>query len=121
MLAANLLLADDDDTANYHFTSAQQSFVRLRRGEKGQMPKPVADMSSIWSPSEKAMVDNALSVSFIGSVETVQPKLAEFIESYQPDELIVTANVYDQAARLRSFELISQLNLFTLQGDAAVA
>ena len=121
MLAANLLLADDDDTANYHFTSAQQSFVRLRRGEKGQMPKPVADMSSIWSPSEKAMVDNALSVSFIGSVETVQPKLAEFIDHYQPDELIVTANVYDQAARLRSFELISQLNLFTLQGDAAVA
>ena len=121
MLAANLLLADDDETAEYHFTSAQQSFVRLRRGEKGQMPKPVADMSSIWSPSEKAMVDNALSVSFIGSVETVQPKLAEFIESYQPDELIVTANVYDQAARLRSFELISQLNLFTLQGDAAVA
>ena len=121
MLAANLLLADDDETAEYHFTSAQQSFVRLRRGEKGQMPKPVADMSSIWSPSEKAMVDNALSVSFIGSVETVQPKLAEFIESYQPDELIVTANVYDQAARLRSFELISQLNLFTLQGDAAIA
>lgn len=121
MLAANLLLADDDDTANYHFTSAQQSFVRLRRGEKGQMPKPVADMGAIWSPSEKAMVDSALSVSFIGSVETVKPKLAEFIERYQPDELIVTANVYDQTARLRSFELVSQLNLFTLHSDVAVA
>ena len=45
MLAANLLLADDDDTANYRCTQ-HQSFVRLR-GEKGQMPKPVADMSSI--------------------------------------------------------------------------
>lgn len=121
MLAANLLLADDDETAQYHFTSAQQSFVRLRRGERGQMPKPTHDMDSIWSSAEKMMVDNALSVSFIGSVETVQPKLAAFINQYQPDELIVTANIYDQATRLRSLELVPQLNLFTLQADTATA
>lgn len=121
MLAANLLLADDDDSAHYHFTSAQQSFVRLRRGEKGQMPKPTYDMDSIWSPAERMMVDSALSVSFIGSVDTVQPKLANFIAQYQPDELIVTANVYDQAARLRSLELTAALNLFTLQPEAALA
>ncbi len=121
MLAANLLLADDDDTAHYHFTSAQQSFVRLRRNERGQMPKPTHDMDSIWSQAEKMMVDNALSVSFIGSVATVKPKLADFLAKYQPDELIVTANVYDQAARLRSLELVPQLNLFTLQSAAALA
>ena len=121
MLAANLLLADDDATANYHFSSAQQSFVRLRRNERGQMPKPVADMDSIWSASEKMMVDSALSVSFVGSVATVQPKLADFIAKYQPDELIVTANIYDQEARLRSLELTPMLNLFTLQATAALA
>ncbi len=121
MLAANLLLADDDATAHYHFTSAQQSFVNLRRNARGQMPKPVEDMASIWTPAEKAMVDSALSVSFIGSVETVKPKLAEFIAKYQPDELIVTANVYDQAARLHSLALVPQLNLFTLQEAASLA
>ncbi len=121
MLAANLLLADDDATASYHFTSAQQSFVRLRRNERGQMPKPVHDMDNIWSPSEKTMVDSALSVSFIGSVETVQPKLADFIAKYQPDELIITANIYDQAARLHSLELTPMLNLFTLQSDVELA
>lgn len=121
MLAANLLLADDDATANYHFSSAQQSFVHLRRNERGQMPKPVHDMDSIWSASEKAMVDSALSVSFVGSVATVQPKLADFIAKYQPDELIVTANIYDQAARLHSLELIPMLNLFTLHSPTATA
>jgi luciferase family oxidoreductase group 1 len=121
MLAANLLLADDDATAHYHFTSAQQSFVRLRRNELGQMPKPTHDMDSIWSPAEKKMVDSALSVSFIGTVETVKPKLADFIAKYEPDELIVTANVYDQAARLHSLSLVPQLNLFTLQSTAALA
>ena len=121
MLAANLLLADDDETAQYHFTSAQQSFVRLRRGETGQMPKPTHDMDSIWSQAEKMMVDNALSVSFIGSVETVKPKLAAFLATHQPDELIVTANVHNQAARVRSLELTPELNLFTLQSNETLA
>lgn len=115
MLAANLLLADDDATANYHFTSAQQSFVHLLRNDRGQMPKPIEDMSTMWSPAEKMAVGKALSVSFIGSVETVQPKLADFIAQYEPDELIITANVYDQAARMHSLSLMPQLNLFTLQ------
>ena len=121
MLAANLLLADDDETAAYHFTSAQQSFVNLRRDVRGQMPKPIEDMDTFWSETEKAMVDSALSVSFVGSVDTVKPKLADFIAKYEPDELIVTANIYDQAARLQSLDLVPQLNMFTLHSDSALA
>ena len=121
MLAANLLLAEDDETAAYHFTSAQQSFVNLRRDVRGQMPKPIEDMDTFWSADEKTMVDSALSVSFIGSVETVKPKLTDFIAQYEPDELIVTANIYDQAARLQSLDLVPQLNLFTLQSDSVPA
>jgi len=114
MLAANLLLADDDETARYHFTSTQQSFVRLRRGGRGQMPKPTHNMDNIWSAPEKAMVDDALAVSFVGSVPTVQTLLRHFIDEHQPDELMVTANIYDQAARLRSLELIPELGIFDL-------
>lgn len=121
MLAANLLLAEDDETAAYHFTSAQQSFVNLRRDVRGQMPKPIENMDTFWSADEKTMVDSALSVSFIGSVDTVKPKLADFIAQYEPDELIVTANIYDQAARLHSLDLVPQLNLFTLQSDSVPA
>lgn len=115
MLAANLLLADDDVTARYHFTSTQQSFVRLRRGGRGQMPKPVASMDGHWNAAEKAMVDEALSVSFVGSVPTVKHLLNHFIAEHQPDEMIVTANIYHQQARLRSLELVPELEVFALQ------
>ncbi|MBP2281107.1 luciferase family oxidoreductase group 1 [Psychrobacter sp. PL19] len=121
MVAANLLLADDDATANYHFSSAQQGFVNLFRNTSGKMPKPIENMDSMWSPAEKMGVDKALSVSFIGSVETVKPKLADFIAQYEPDELIVTANIYDQAARLHSLSLAPQLNLFSLQSHTVPA
>lgn len=114
MLAANMLLADDEATAHYHFTSAQQSFVKLRRDDRGKIPRPTDNMEGFWSPAEKQMVEQALSVSFIGSVASVKPKLEAFLRTHAPDELIVTANVWDQEARLHSLELAKDLSLFKL-------
>jgi hypothetical protein len=36
--------------------------------------------------------------------------LADFIARYQPDEIIVTSQIYDHTARLRSFELLKQIH-----------
>jgi luciferase family oxidoreductase group 1 len=107
MLAANVLAADTDKEARRQFTSQQQSFINLRRGMPTQVPPPIDDMDAYWSPAEKAMVDHSLAVSFIGSAETVERGLTKFIDAMQPDELMITAHIYDQAARLRSIELIA--------------
>jgi luciferase family oxidoreductase group 1 len=109
MLGANVLAADSDAEARRQFTSQQQSFINLRRGSPGQVPPPIDDIDSYWSPAEKAMVERSLAVSFVGSPETVQRGLAAFIESTQPDELMITAHVHDQPARLRSIELVSNV------------
>jgi len=109
MLGANVLAADSDAEARRQFTSQQQSFINLRRGSPGQVPPPIDDIDSYWSPAEKAMVERSLAVSFVGSPETVQRGLAAFIESTRPDELMITAHVHDQPARLRSIELVSNV------------
>lgn len=114
MVAGNLLLAETDEQAQYHFTSAQQSFVNLRRGKPSQLPKPIDDIESFWTPAEKHMVETALAISFVGSPTTVQPKLAQFIDHIQPDEMIVTCNIYDNSARLQSLELVKALDVFAL-------
>jgi alkanesulfonate monooxygenase SsuD/methylene tetrahydromethanopterin reductase-like flavin-dependent oxidoreductase (luciferase family) len=105
MVGANVLVADTDDEARRQFTSQQQSFINLRRGRPTQVPPPIDDIETYWSPPEKAMVERALAVSFVGSPGTVSHGLTAFIESVKPDELMITAHIYDQAARLRSIEL----------------
>ena len=55
------------------------------------------------------MVERSLAVSFVGSPETVRRGLAAFIESTQPDELMITAHIHEQPARLRSIELLSRV------------
>jgi luciferase family oxidoreductase group 1 len=109
MLGANVLAADTDAQARYQFTSQQQSFINLRRGSPGQVPPPIDDIDAYWSPAEKAMVERSLAVSFVGTVDTIERGLWSFIDSLKPDELMITAHIFDQAARLRSIELIAQV------------
>jgi luciferase family oxidoreductase group 1 len=109
MVGANVIVAATDAEARRHFTSVQQSFINLRRGMPGQLPPPVDDINAYCSPIEKASVDHSLACSFVGSPETVTRGLQSFIDSTQPDELILTAHVHNHAARLHSFELAAQL------------
>lgn len=108
MLGANVLVADTDSEARYQFTSTQQGFINLRRGTPGQVPPPIDDIETYWSPAEKAMVEHSLAISFLGSPSTVAAELTQFIAAEEPDELIITANIFDQAARLRSIELVAE-------------
>ena len=109
MLGANVLAADTEEQARYQFTSQQQSFINLRRGSPGQVPPPIDDIETYWSPAEKAMVERSLAVAFVGSPDSIAAKIVPFIDSLKPDELMITAHIFDQAARLRSIELIAQV------------
>jgi luciferase family oxidoreductase group 1 len=109
MLGLNVIAAQTDAQARYLFTSVQQSFTNLRRGTPGQIPPPIDDIDSYWSPQEKASASMTLLCSVVGSPETIKRGLLKFIEVTQPDELITTAHIYDHSARLRSFEILSEV------------
>ncbi len=108
ILALNVVASDSLEESKRLFTSQQQSFVRLRRGQPGLIPPPVDDIEDFWEPHEKFGVERALSCTVLGDREQVGQGMADFVERHRPDELLLTANVFDHAARLRSFELAMQ-------------
>jgi luciferase family oxidoreductase group 1 len=99
MLGLNVIVADTDAQARYLF----------RRGTPGQIPPPIDDIDSYWSPAERASASMTLLVSAVGSPETVERGILKFIEVTQPDEIITTAHIYDHSERLRSFELLAEI------------
>jgi luciferase family oxidoreductase group 1 len=109
MVGANVIAADDDETAIRLFTSAQQSFANIQRGRRGRLPPPIDDIESYWTPPEKERASAMLRRSFVGSPETVRAGLERFVEETEADELIVAAAIHDHAARLRSYELLGDL------------
>jgi luciferase family oxidoreductase group 1 len=108
MLALNVVGAETDAQARRLFTTQQQAFVNLRRGKPGLIPPPIEDIESYWTPLEKSGVEQALACAVVGDENTVRDGIAAFIERHRPDELMITANVFDHAARLRSFEIAAK-------------
>ena len=105
MLGFNVIAAATDEQARQLFTSLQQAFINLRRGRPGRLPPPVEGFETRVAPAEREMLDQALSCSAIGSAETVRRGLEAFIARTGADELIVTSQIYDHAARLQSYEI----------------
>ena len=105
MLAVNLFAADTDAEGAYLRTSMQQAFARMRTGKRGKLPRPVDDIDAQIGASMRRSVDQALRVSAVGSAGAVRAQLDALITAYAPDELILTGQIHDHAARLRSFEI----------------
>jgi luciferase family oxidoreductase group 1 len=108
MLALNVVGAGSQAQARRLFTTQQQSFVRLRRGQPGLVPPPIDDIEAFWSPTEKAMVEQALACTVLGDDAGVRAGIAAFVERHRPDELLLTANIFDHGARRRSFEIAAR-------------
>ncbi|WP_254574052.1 LLM class flavin-dependent oxidoreductase [Stenotrophomonas acidaminiphila] len=108
ILALNVVASESEAQSRRLFTTQQQGFVNLRRGRPGRIPPPVDDIEVFWEPHEKAGVERALACTVLGDPEQVGEGLAAFAARHRPDEMMLTANIFDHAARLRSFELAMQ-------------
>ena len=109
MLGFNVFAADSDEEAAYQATSMQQAFVNLRSGRPSCLPPPLRDYANNCAPAERALLDSVLSCSAVGSPPKVRDSLNAFIERTGADELMITSQIFDHGARLRSYEITSGL------------
>ncbi|QIF00038.1 LLM class flavin-dependent oxidoreductase [Roseimicrobium sp. ORNL1] len=109
MIGLNVFAADTDEEARYLHTSVQQQFLNLIRGVPNEMPPPVESMQGRWSPAEELHVRRMMRCTAVGSPTTVKQQIEGFLEETGADEVVATAQFYDHAARLRSFELAAQV------------
>jgi len=107
MVGVNVIAADTDCEARRLFTSAQQAFTNAVRGTRRQLPPPIDDIETYWSPLEKFQASSMLACSFVGSPQTVHRGLERFIDQTRADELMVASAIYDHAARLHSYEILA--------------
>jgi luciferase family oxidoreductase group 1 len=105
MLGFNVFAADSDEQARLLATSMQQAFVNLRSGRPSRLQPPRAGYLESLGPQEQAMLDQVLSCSAIGAPDTVRRAMNGFIERTGADELMITSQIFDHAARLRSYEI----------------
>ncbi|MDQ0463362.1 luciferase family oxidoreductase group 1 [Caulobacter ginsengisoli] len=108
MLGINVFAADTDREARTLFSSLQQAFIALRTGTPGKLRPPIEDFDAQMDPGAAGMLAQSFSTAVVGGRDTVRQGLADFIARTGADELMVTASIFDHAARLRSFEIVAE-------------
>ncbi|MEA3001363.1 MAG: hypothetical protein QOH81_151 [Sphingomonadales bacterium] len=107
MLGFNAFAADTDEEARLLATSLMQAFVNLRTGNPTPLPPPKPGYEETLPPQARAMLDQVLSCSAIGSPATVDAAIRAFVARTGADELMITSQIHDHQARLRSFEIVA--------------
>jgi alkanesulfonate monooxygenase SsuD/methylene tetrahydromethanopterin reductase-like flavin-dependent oxidoreductase (luciferase family) len=109
MAAINVFAADTDAEGVRLSTSMQQSFARLSTGKPGKLPPPVDDITAVLTPQQIEGARSRLLYSAVGGPDTVRKQLTDFIALTGVDELMVTGMAFDNAARIRSLEIVAEV------------
>ncbi len=122
MVGVSVVAAESDRDAERLATSLFQQWISLRRGMPRPLQPPVDSMEGRWSPTERAGIQHTLAYAAIGGQETVKDRLQALVDATGADELIVAGQIYDHAARLRSFEIVAQVrdSLASFPGSSEV-
>jgi len=107
MVAINVVAADTNEEARRLGTSHQMAFLNIIRGRTGKLQPPVDSMAPLWSAHEEEIVRSQLRYTVTGDKDTVREGVKAIIEETGADEIMVTGQIYDHQARLRSFEILA--------------
>ncbi|MFB0767804.1 luciferase-like monooxygenase [Aeromonas salmonicida] len=109
VVCINMIAADSEREARFQFTTVQQQFLRLYRGDAGKLPAPVVGLGEEWSPRELMAMEQTLACSLVGDRDQVRHGLKALLAETGADELMFNGPIVDQGARLRSFEIAAEL------------
>ena len=109
LVAVPVVAAGTDAAAQRLFTTPQQRFLRLIRGEPVELLPPVDSMEPLWSDTEKAAVENRLRAAIVGSDATVRVGLEKLLSDIHADEVIVVTDTYEHSDRMDSYERVARI------------
>ena len=107
MACINVIAADTDEEAQRLATSFYMLAMGIVTGKRQPLQPPVNSMQGIWADYERAAVMQMMQFTFIGSAKTVQQKLQTFLKDTRVDEIMVASYIYDNAAKIRSYEIVA--------------
>ena len=109
IVGAGIYAANTDEEARRLFSSAQLQTLNLIRGNPTKLQPPNERLEQLWTAHERAAIEHRTKYAVVGSPESVRQRFREILEETRADELIVTAQIFDHAARLRSFEIGAEI------------
>lgn len=109
MICINIMAADTDDEAHFLSLSHFQAFINILTDNRQPLLPP--EETTLDNLPQEALVhlNRMAARTFVGSKATLSQKLSEFVGDLKPHELIISGNIYDFEAKLKSYTIASEI------------
>ncbi len=108
MVGLPVLAADTDAQAQRLLTTPLQRFLALVRNQPVELKPPVDSMEGLWNPMEQQAVEARLAFAVVGDKASVRTQLQQVVDALGIDEVLAVTDTYEQADRLRSYEILAE-------------
>jgi luciferase family oxidoreductase group 1 len=109
MVGVPVLAADTTADAQRLSTTEYMNVLRLISSQLAPLSPPVDSVEGLANDFERTAIASKRAAAFVGDREMVRQKLEVFLEETRANELILTCNPYEHAARLRSYEIVAEI------------
>jgi luciferase family oxidoreductase group 1 len=108
LIGVAVVCAPDAEEASYLHGSARLSMLRMRTGRPSTLPSPEEAAQYPYGEGDRELIARATGSHVVGDPAGVTEQLTQLVARTGVDELMITTNVYDHTARLRSFRLVAE-------------
>ncbi|HEY3371635.1 MAG TPA: LLM class flavin-dependent oxidoreductase [Prolixibacteraceae bacterium] len=108
MACVNVIAAETDEEAEFLSTSLIKVFIGLITNSRKPIQPPGELPETYRVPEVRSLVNGMLACTYIGSRETLQKKLSQLIAETGIDELMVSSNIFDREAKLKSLSILQE-------------
>lgn len=109
VLGIAAVCAETEEQADRLAATMDLAWLRIRRGEFRPLPSPETARAYPYSAGEREVLREYRSRTLIGTPQQVRAGIEQRVRDSGADEVMITSNVYDHAARLRSYELLARV------------
>jgi len=109
MACVNVIAGNSDDEAHLLSLSMFQSFFNIITDQRSPLVAPEETNLQEANDQQKYVLRGMTALSFIGSKSTLCQSLTKFVEESGVDEIIINSNIYDQKAKRKSYQIVSEL------------
>lgn len=107
IVCLNVIAAESDEEAKREYSTLQQMFLNVVRGDENPLLPPVEHID--WTEEERLAVSSMIRVTFVGGKDSVKDQFIDFQEKYNVDEIMVVSYIFEQEKQIRSYEIFKEI------------
>ena len=106
MACINVIAAETDEEAGFLSTSLIALFLGLVTNARKPIQPPGLLPEIYRNPAVYSAVNGMMACTFTGSRDTLRKNLSRFIAETGVDELMISSNLFDREAKMKSFSIL---------------